>query len=62
MLAKISIKTGPKNGGISYFISNRKDRKPLPAIALITDASILTSVGNDYGFAIIQISKQGDFS
>lgn len=26
------------------------NRKPLPAIALTTDTSILTSVGNDYGF------------
>lgn len=27
-----------------------KDRKGLPAIALTTDTSILTSVGNDYGY------------
>jgi D-sedoheptulose 7-phosphate isomerase len=27
-----------------------RDRDPLPAIALTTDASILTAVGNDYGF------------
>lgn len=27
-----------------------KDRKALPAIALTTDTSILTAVGNDYGF------------
>ncbi|MEE8110204.1 MAG: SIS domain-containing protein [bacterium] len=26
------------------------DRNPLPAIALTTDTSILTAVGNDYGF------------
>ena len=26
------------------------DRKPLPAIALTTDTSVLTAVGNDYGF------------
>jgi D-sedoheptulose 7-phosphate isomerase len=26
------------------------DRAPLPAIALTTDASVLTAVGNDYGF------------
>ena len=26
------------------------ERRPLPAIALTTDASILTAVGNDYGF------------
>ena len=28
-----------------------KDREPLPAIALSTDTSILTAVGNDYSFA-----------
>ncbi len=28
----------------------RKERKALPAIALTTDTSILTAVGNDYGF------------
>lgn len=28
----------------------KKDRKGLPAIALTTDTSILTSVGNDYGY------------
>jgi len=27
-----------------------KDRSPLPAIALTTDTSILTALGNDYGF------------
>ncbi|MCS7233101.1 MAG: D-sedoheptulose 7-phosphate isomerase [Synergistetes bacterium] len=27
-----------------------KDRAPLPAVALTTDTSILTAVGNDYGF------------
>jgi len=33
------------------FISRFKfDRDPLPAIALTTDTSILTAVGNDYGF------------
>lgn len=30
-----------------------KERKGLPAIALTTDASILTAVGNDYGFGRI---------
>ena len=29
----------------------RRDRAALPAIALTTDTSILTAVGNDYGFA-----------
>src|SRR5260370_41863006 len=28
----------------------RFDRNPLPAIALTTDTSVLTAVGNDYGF------------
>jgi D-sedoheptulose 7-phosphate isomerase len=28
----------------------RKERKALPVVALSTDTSILTSVGNDYGF------------
>jgi D-sedoheptulose 7-phosphate isomerase len=27
-----------------------RERRPLPAIALTTDSSILTAVGNDYGF------------
>lgn len=29
------------------------DRSPLPAEALTTDASILTAIGNDYGFDLI---------
>jgi len=33
------------------------ERKPLPAIALTTDSSILTSIGNDYSFDEI-FSKQ----
>jgi D-sedoheptulose 7-phosphate isomerase len=33
------------------------ERPPLPAIALTTDASIITSIGNDYGFEYIY-SKQ----
>ena len=28
----------------------RFDRQPLPAIALTTDSSVLTAVGNDYGY------------
>lgn len=28
----------------------KKERKPLPAIALTTDTSILTAIANDYGF------------
>jgi len=35
----------------------RKDRKSLPAIALSTDTSILTSLSNDYGFETV-FSKQ----
>ena len=29
------------------------DRRPLPAIALTTDTSVLTAIGNDYGFESI---------
>ena len=32
---------------LSRFVS---DRAPLPAIALTTDTSVLTAIGNDYGF------------
>ena len=28
----------------------RLERRPLPAIALTTDTSVITSIGNDYGF------------
>ncbi len=28
----------------------RRERKPLPSIALTTDTSILTAIGNDYGY------------
>ncbi len=28
----------------------QKERRPLPAIALTTDTSILTAIGNDYGY------------
>jgi len=31
----------------------KKDRRALPAIALSTDTSILTSIGNDYGFEMV---------
>jgi D-sedoheptulose 7-phosphate isomerase len=34
------------------FLSRFKlDRSPLPALALTTDSSVLTAIGNDYGFA-----------
>ena len=44
----------------------QKNRKALPAIALSTDTSILTAVGNDYGFDSIfsrqieALGKEGD--
>ncbi len=31
----------------------KNERKPIPAIALTTDSSILTSIGNDFGFKYI---------
>ena len=46
----------------------RKDRKSLPAIALSTDTSILTSLSNDYGFEVIfarqieGLAKSGDIA
>lgn len=42
------------------------ERRPLPALALTTDTSILTSVGNDYGFdqiflrQILGLGRAGD--
>lgn len=33
------------------------ERPPLPAVALTTDSSILTAIGNDYGFELV-FSKQ----
>ncbi|MBI1987650.1 MAG: D-sedoheptulose 7-phosphate isomerase [Nitrospinae bacterium] len=45
---------------------NRKERQALPALALTTDTSILTSVGNDFGFACIferqieALAREGD--
>ena len=44
----------------------RFDRNPLPAIALTTDTSVLTAVGNDYGYEqvferqIRGLGRQGD--
>lgn len=44
----------------------QKERRPLPAIALTTDSSILTALGNDYSFDIIfarqieGLGKKGD--
>ncbi len=37
----------------------RMNRRPLPAIALTTDSSVLTSVANDFDFSLI-FSKQVD--
>ena len=42
------------------------DRRPLPALALTTDTSVLTAVGNDYGFdqvferQVLALGKKGD--
>ena len=33
-----------------YLVHYRRDRGPLPAIALTTDSSVLTAAGNDLGF------------
>ncbi len=44
------------------------DRSPLPAVALTTDTSILTAVGNDYGFDLVfvkqveALGKKGDIA
>lgn len=44
------------------------DRRPLPAIALTTDCSVLTSIGNDFGFDLIflkqiqALGKPGDLA
>jgi len=35
----------------------RIDRRPLPAIALTTDSSVLTSIGNDFGFDLIFVKQ-----
>lgn len=46
----------------------RIERTPLPAIALTTDTSILTSIGNDYNFndvfskQIMALGKKGDIA
>jgi D-sedoheptulose 7-phosphate isomerase len=44
----------------------KMDRSPLPALALTTDTSVLTAVGNDYGFdqvfvrQIVGLGRPGD--
>jgi D-sedoheptulose 7-phosphate isomerase len=35
----------------------QRERRPLPAIALTTDTSILTAIGNDYGFEQIFVRQ-----
>ncbi len=46
----------------------KKERIPLPAIALTTDTSIITAIGNDYDFSqifskqIIALCKKGDIA
>jgi D-sedoheptulose 7-phosphate isomerase len=46
----------------------QRERRPLPAIALTTDTSILTAVGNDYGYEQIfvrqvrALGRKGDIS
>jgi D-sedoheptulose 7-phosphate isomerase len=46
----------------------QKERKSLPAIALTTDTSALTALGNDYGFEVIfarqleGLGKKGDMA
>lgn len=36
-----------------YVVRFRRERRPLPAMALTTDTSILTAGGNDYGFEAV---------
>jgi D-sedoheptulose 7-phosphate isomerase len=44
----------------------KMERSPLPAIALTTDTSVLTAVGNDYGFEqvfarqVVGLGRRGD--
>ncbi len=44
----------------------RRERKPLASIALTTDTSILTSIGNDYGYdqvfsvLVLALAEEGD--
>ncbi len=44
----------------------RRERKPLASIALTTDTSILTSIGNDYGYdqvfsrQVLALAEEGD--
>ncbi len=44
----------------------KKDRKPLPALALTTDTSVITAIANDYGYdkcferQVEALAKEGD--
>jgi len=44
----------------------KKERRPLPAIALTTDTSVLTSISNDYDYSLVfskqieALAKKGD--
>ena len=44
----------------------RRERKPLASIALTTDTSVLTSIGNDYGYdqvfsrQVLALAEEGD--
>jgi D-sedoheptulose 7-phosphate isomerase len=46
----------------------QQERRPLPAIALTTDTSVLTAIGNDYGFdqvfarQILALGQKGDIA
>jgi D-sedoheptulose 7-phosphate isomerase len=35
----------------------KKDRFPLPALALTTDTSVLTSISNDYGYELVFVKQ-----
>jgi len=49
-----------------FLVRFKLERQPLPAIALTTDSSVLTAMGNDYGFdrlferQIRGLGRQGD--
>lgn len=49
-----------------YVVRFRRERRPLPALALTTDSSVLTAGGNDFGFETIfarqvaALGREGD--
>ncbi|RKY39590.1 MAG: phosphoheptose isomerase [Candidatus Omnitrophota bacterium] len=79
-VAVLCLRTGNKiilagNGGsaadaqhlAAEFVNRfRREREPLPALALTTDTSILTSIANDYSYTdvfckqILALGKEGD--